>query len=64
MYALPTLYGTIAEDVQPNDYYGPGGFMEMLGYLKQAAAKDASMAKELWMVSEKLTKSQSCTCTH
>jgi NAD(P)-dependent dehydrogenase (short-subunit alcohol dehydrogenase family) len=59
MGALPTLRAAADPDVQPNDYYGPGGFMEMRGYPKEVdtsdAAKDAALAKKLWQVSEELT---------
>lgn len=59
MGALPTLQAAIDPDAHRNDYFGPGGFMEMRGYPKKvdtiAAAKDADLAKRLWAVSEKLT---------
>jgi len=59
MGALPTLRAAVAEDVQPNDYYGPGGFMEMRGHPQKVdsntASKDADLAQKLWTVSEELT---------
>jgi NAD(P)-dependent dehydrogenase (short-subunit alcohol dehydrogenase family) len=59
MGALPTPMAATAPNVQPNDYYGPSGFMEMRGYPekvdKSAAAKDAELAKKLWDASEALT---------
>ena len=52
MGALPTLRAAIAPDVYRNDYFGPGGFMEMRGYPKKVkssnAARDAELAKRLW----------------
>jgi len=57
--ALPTLQAALDPDAERNDYFGPGGFMEMRGYPKKvetsAAAKDANLAKRLWVVSEELT---------
>jgi NAD(P)-dependent dehydrogenase (short-subunit alcohol dehydrogenase family) len=59
MGALPTLQAAIHPEVQPNDYYGPGGLMEMRGYPTKvdtsAAAKDQVLAQRLWNVSEELT---------
>ncbi len=59
MGALPTLRAAVDPAVQRNDYYGPGGMMEMRGYPKQVdksdAAKDADLARQLWDVSEQLT---------
>ena len=59
MGALPTLQATTAPTAARNDYFGPGGFMDMRGYPKKAqtseAAKDADLAKRLWDVSEELT---------
>jgi NAD(P)-dependent dehydrogenase (short-subunit alcohol dehydrogenase family) len=60
MGALPTLRAAVAKDVQRNDYFGPGGFMEMRGYPQKAetsaAAKDLNLANQLWQVSEELTQ--------
>ena len=59
MGALPTLYAATSGDTQANDYIGPEGIMEMRGYPKKvvtsAAARDATLAKKLWQVSEELT---------
>jgi NAD(P)-dependent dehydrogenase (short-subunit alcohol dehydrogenase family) len=56
--ALPTIYAAVA-DVPGNSYAGPGGFMEMRGRPKLVdrsdAAKDVSVARRLWDVSEELT---------
>ncbi len=58
MGALPTLYAATASDVKGGDYFGPGGFMEMRGYLKQVPSNDRShdetVAAKLWQVSEEL----------
>ncbi len=59
MGALPTLRAAVAEDAQPNDYFGPDSFMEMRGHPVQvdsiAAAKDPELAQKLWVVSEEMT---------
>ena len=59
MGALPTLYAAVAPDVQGNDYYGPGGFLELGGYPKKVEstkrAKRDDVAANLWDVSEKMT---------
>jgi NAD(P)-dependent dehydrogenase (short-subunit alcohol dehydrogenase family) len=59
MGALPTLRAATDPDVQPNDYYGPGGIMEMRGYPVRVdsieATKDPELAERLWDVSEELT---------
>jgi NAD(P)-dependent dehydrogenase (short-subunit alcohol dehydrogenase family) len=56
--ALPTLYAAVAE-IPPDSYAGPRGLMEMRGQPKlvgrSAAAKDATVARRLWEVSEELT---------
>lgn len=58
--ALPTLRAAIDEDVQTGDYFGPDGWQEWKGYpvkVKMSElAKDESIAKKLWDVSEELTK--------
>lgn len=58
--ALPTLRAAIDEDVQTGDYFGPDGWLEWKGYpvkVKMSElAKDESIAKKLWDVSEELTK--------
>jgi NAD(P)-dependent dehydrogenase (short-subunit alcohol dehydrogenase family) len=57
--ALPTLRAAIDEDAKGGDYFGPDGFMELKGYpIKVEAsnlAKDITIAKKLWDVSEELT---------
>jgi len=57
--ALPTLQAALDPEAQRNDYFGPDGFMEMRGYPKKVdtidAAKDANLAKRLWVVSEEMT---------
>lgn len=59
MGALPTLRAAIDPDVQPNDYFGPGGLMKMRGYPEKASssqsALDPELARSLWDVSEELT---------
>ena len=59
MGALPTLYAATAPDVKGDEYFGPDGFQEMRGYPKRVdksdKAKDASVAKQLWLESERLT---------
>lgn len=59
MGALPTLRAAVDKDVQPDDYYGPEGFMEMRGYPVKVgsipAAKDPACAQKLWQVSEQMT---------
>ena len=57
--ALPTLRAATDEDVHNGDYFGPDGFMEWRGYPKKVdtnkLAKDETIAKKLWDVSEELT---------
>jgi NAD(P)-dependent dehydrogenase (short-subunit alcohol dehydrogenase family) len=56
--ALPTLYAALKE-IPGNSYAGPDGFTEMRGPAKlvgrSKAAKDESVARRLWEVSEQLT---------
>jgi len=56
--ALPTIYAALA-DVPGDSYAGPGGLMEMRGQPKLVdrsdAAKDTTVARRLWDVSEELT---------
>jgi NAD(P)-dependent dehydrogenase (short-subunit alcohol dehydrogenase family) len=56
--AMPTLYAAI-EDIPPDSFAGPGGFMEQRGAPKLVgrsnAAKDTDVARRLWDVSEDLT---------
>jgi NAD(P)-dependent dehydrogenase (short-subunit alcohol dehydrogenase family) len=57
--ALPTLYAATADEVHGGAYYGPDGMMQMRGYPKAVAsteaARDADMARKLWVLSENLT---------
>lgn len=59
MGALPQLYAATMPDVQPNDYWGPDGFLEQHGHPKRvgrtARARDADAARRLWAMSEELT---------
>ena len=61
--ALPTLRAATDEKAQSGDYYGPDGWQEWRGYPVKVEtnrlAKDASIAKKLWEVSEKLTNIKS-----
>jgi len=58
--ALPTLRAAIDETAQSGDYFGPDGWQEWKGYPVKVdtnkLAKDTSIAKKLWDVSEELTK--------
>ena len=57
--ALPTLRAAFDDYAKSGDYFGPDGFMEMKGYPVKVKmndlAKDESIAKKLWDVSEELT---------
>ena len=59
MGALPQLYAATMQDVGPDDYWGPDGFMERRGWPKRVgrsrAASDGDAARRLWEASEKLT---------
>ncbi len=59
MGALPQLYAATMPDVDPDDYWGPDGFMERRGWPKRVgrsrAASDGDAARRLWEASEKLT---------
>ena len=56
--ALPTLYAAVA-DLPGGSYAGPGGFLEVRGTPKlvgrSKTARDPSLARRLWTVSEELT---------
>ena len=56
--AMPTIYAAVAK-IPGNSFAGPGGFMEMRGKPKLVdrsdAAKDTTVARRLWDVSEQLT---------
>lgn len=58
--ALPTLRAALDENVKSGDYFGPDGWQEWKGYPVKVdtnkLAKDTSVAKKLWDVSEELTK--------
>lgn len=57
--ALPTLRAATDPNAKGGDYYGPGGFFQLRGWPKRVEmvdrAKDDSVAKRLWDVSEALT---------
>jgi NAD(P)-dependent dehydrogenase (short-subunit alcohol dehydrogenase family) len=57
--ALPTLFAATSPDEEPTGYYGPNGFYELKGRVAPAKifpqAKDQSVARKLWEVSEQLT---------
>jgi len=59
MGALPTLQAALDPEAGRNDYFGPGGLVEMRGYPKKVkpsdAATDPNLAKRLWVVSEEMT---------
>jgi hypothetical protein len=56
--ALPTLYAAVA-DVPGGSYAGPGGFLQGRGAPKlvsrSRAARNGTLARRLWTVSEELT---------
>lgn len=56
---LPTLRAAIDEDAKNGDYFGPDGWQERKGYPVKVEpnilAKDETLGKKLWDVSEKLT---------
>lgn len=56
--ALPLLFAATSPDAAPGAYYGPGGSGERKGLPAPAKlppqARDESMAKELWALSERL----------
>jgi NAD(P)-dependent dehydrogenase (short-subunit alcohol dehydrogenase family) len=56
--ALPILYAAAAPGARPGAYYGPKGFLELVGKTGLArigeAARDTELAQRLWAVSEKL----------
>ncbi len=57
--ALPTLYAAVAPQAMPGGYYGPDGIAELKGYPTSVQAPknalDETVAKRLWMESERLT---------
>jgi NAD(P)-dependent dehydrogenase (short-subunit alcohol dehydrogenase family) len=58
--ALPTLYAAVAAEAVAGGYYGPDGFAEGKGYPRAARipknALDGTVAKRLWLESERLTR--------
>jgi len=58
--ALPTLAGCVYPDLIGASFIGPNGFLEMRGTPKLTRAKalayDQTLAKNLWQVSQELTK--------
>lgn len=60
MGVLPEIRASVDPLVKGGDYFGPGGFQEWKGYPVKVKSNDASHdlknAKELWNISEKLTK--------
>lgn len=58
MGALPTLFAA-TQDLPGGSYVGPDGFQEQRGHPtlvgRSAAARDADMARRLWVLSEELT---------
>jgi NAD(P)-dependent dehydrogenase (short-subunit alcohol dehydrogenase family) len=59
MGALPTLYAATHPDVESGTYVGPDGMFEGRGYPKVVdtapQARDESVARRLWALSEELT---------
>lgn len=59
MGALPSLYAATVADVPGGTFYGPDGFLGQRGYPRPVqstkAARDESVARGLWELSEKLT---------
>ena len=57
--ALPTLFAATSSAAMPMGYYGPNGFYELKGPVAPAKvlpqAKDETVARKLWEVSERLT---------
>ncbi|MGI9381321.1 MAG: oxidoreductase, partial [Methyloligellaceae bacterium] len=57
--ALPTLRAGFDDGVQPGDYFGPSGLLEMQGHpvkvSPNAKARDQMIARELWRLSEEMT---------
>jgi NAD(P)-dependent dehydrogenase (short-subunit alcohol dehydrogenase family) len=58
--ALPTLYAAVAAEAVAGGYYGPDGIAELKGYPTAVPvpkrALDGSVAKRLWVESERLTR--------
>ena len=60
--AKPTLYAALGQDAKGGEYFGPTGFNEMKGKAGKVdstpLSKDKEIAKQLWEVSEELTKTK------
>jgi NAD(P)-dependent dehydrogenase (short-subunit alcohol dehydrogenase family) len=60
--ALPTLYAATAPEVESGQFFGPSGFMKLVGYpaleRPNPGRVNDIVARELWKVSEKLTGHQ------
>jgi len=58
--AKPTLFAALGQDAKGGDYFGPTGFKEMKGKAGKVSSMphshDEDVAKQLWEVSEELTK--------
>ncbi len=59
MGALPTLYAATMPDVQPGEYFGPTGFLNLVGHPGRNKIAPAALIESdcvrLWEASEKLT---------
>jgi len=59
MGALPEIRASVDPSVKPNDFYGPGGLLELSGHPAlvhpRSTAMDVETAHKLWEVSETLT---------
>jgi NAD(P)-dependent dehydrogenase (short-subunit alcohol dehydrogenase family) len=57
--ALPVLYAALAKGLKGGEFIGPDGFQEMRGYPAEvdsdAYAKDKTIARRLWKVSEEMS---------
>ncbi|MYV05934.1 MULTISPECIES: oxidoreductase [Furfurilactobacillus] len=56
--ALSTLFAATSDQAEDGNFYGPTGFLEMWGWpgiAKAPRAKDPTVARRLWSVSEQLT---------
>ncbi|HXI87453.1 MAG TPA: oxidoreductase [Parvularculaceae bacterium] len=57
--AIPTVLCAAGKDAKPGHYYGPKGFYEMKGPVRQAQISDPARSERnavrLWEISEKLT---------
>jgi NAD(P)-dependent dehydrogenase (short-subunit alcohol dehydrogenase family) len=57
--ALPTLFAATSSEAKGGGYYGPDGFYELKGHVKEALiarqANDAATAAQLWDISTRLT---------